>query len=61
MSEAKEELKTCPFCGGTAEIVPVSNEENGFFGECVICSRCGCGTLASDDEAEVIFNWNSRI
>lgn len=54
-------LKKCPFCGGNAEIVPVYDSESGFFGYAVMCIDCGCGTTGSEDENEVISQWNRRV
>lgn len=53
-----EELKRCPFCGGTAEVCEAEND--GALLQLVACMNCGVSTIASDDEAEVIAAWNRR-
>ena len=48
------ELKTCPFCGGEAEILGI---------QCiwVHCTSCLAETLSFDSEEEAIKAWNRRI
>lgn len=53
-------LKSCPFCGGPAEIIHVDEGENAG-GSCVSCTRC----LASSNidfgrKENFISNWNRR-
>lgn len=54
------ELLPCPFCGGMAEIVEISEGENSG-GSCVCCTRC----MASSNvefafKENFVGNWNRR-
>lgn len=49
-----EELKTCPFCGGEAEIVISGGDRR------VDCKKCGARSDWYDTEAEAIAAWNRR-
>ena len=51
-----EELKTCPFCGGEAEI---TKWHEGYFVECRE-QRCGGTIGAYKTEAGAIGAWNTR-
>lgn len=57
------ELKSCPFCGGKAEIYEVEAENDGekFSGFVVGCETCGISTPASENEAEITALWNKRV
>lgn len=48
------ELKTCPFCGGEAELMGLSI----FW---VQCKDCHVETLAVDHEEDAVKAWNRRV
>jgi Lar family restriction alleviation protein len=52
-----QELKPCPFCGGTARI------DEGMRGyPCILCGTCGASSdyASTDDVSEAISAWNTR-
>lgn len=51
------ELKPCPFCGGTAEI-ETSNEF--LYWWTAVCSECRTGTRGYKLKEEAIAAWNRR-
>lgn len=51
------ELKTCPFCGGSA-YVDVYEDDYRFFVSCVFC---GARTDSCTTEKEAIESWNNRV
>ena len=55
-----DELKACPFCGGSASVAEVDCED--FDGKLVMacCDDCGVGTPASEDPQIVKELWNKR-
>ena len=55
------ELKTCPFCGGNAEIIQVADpDREGVMLHVVWCEECGCGTVPADTIDVVAELWNRR-
>lgn len=62
-----EALKNCPFCGGTAKILDISQRINGYSNggmwKYVSCQTCGCRThdFYWDDREEMIRTWNRRV
>ena len=50
-----DELKSCPFCGGKAEI-----RETMHYGFFVMCKRCLTSSDNYKDEDFAIQHWNSR-
>jgi Lar family restriction alleviation protein len=53
-----DNLKSCPFCGGEAELRNIDH-----IGEWLYEARCpywGCGTDYCDTEAEATEAWNRR-
>lgn len=58
-----EKLKSCPFCGGEAEIYKMTNfsrPEDDFEGFYVICSECAVQTRMEGRASDVIAVWNRR-
>ena len=53
----KSELKTCPFCGGEAEIGELLNTQDETY--CVMCKECGCFTPFEEGELPAKL-WNAR-
>ena len=56
VSENKDGLLSCPFCGGNAEVVE-SKRNNNFY---VMCEKCYLISRSSDSEQEAIKIWNKR-
>lgn len=58
------ELLPCPFCGGTAEIVDIEDDD-GFEnagGSCVCCTRCQVSTAVVFGRKETLYSsWNERV
>lgn len=60
------ELKTCPFCGGTATIVDdhqwIDGRSNGGRYKYIHCVRCNCRTASFfwDEKKELVKTWNRR-
>ena len=53
------DLKSCPFCGGEAEL---KEGEREYFAMCMIyCMKCGINTGLYDYEEEAIDIWQTRI
>ena len=52
-------LKDCPFCGSKAEIYEYEHDGKKYF--TVGCSVCMITTQGSDNEQEVINDWNKRV
>ena len=54
--KTSEALKSCPFCGGKAEL------HKGFldFENFVACSKCRCSTELQNTERKAIEAWNNR-
>lgn len=50
------ELKTCPFCGGEAELL---QEDNGWW--TCFCERCCVEILPCDKAETAITAWNRRV
>ncbi len=54
------ELKPCPFCGSSAEIVHIDEGENAG-GSCVSCTRClASGNVEFGFKENYVSNWNRR-
>lgn len=51
------ELKSCPFCGGKAEIERYGNRRQSCI---VVCTQCGCRLEGSDEDDESGSQWNKR-
>lgn len=47
----------CPFCDGTAQVVPLNGEGAGFL---VGCSVCGAMGPCASTEEDAALNWNMR-
>ena len=56
MSEKEIVLKSCPFCGGKAELYNWNNDGRGF----VACEKCFVSTEV-DLEGVAVDVWNRRI
>ena len=54
-----EEIKTCPFCGGEAELSEGDREY--FEMHLIYCMKCGVNTGNCNSEEEAIFIWNTRV
>lgn len=50
-----DKLKSCPFCGGEAEVV-----ETLFYDYKVACEKCGASTPLCDSEEMAVEAWNRR-
>ncbi len=57
-----DDLKPCPFCGGTPRVFSHNNEWIGrtWHIEC-LDDNCGCGTCHHDSKAIAVTVWNRRI
>ena len=55
----REVLKTCPFCGGEAEVMNgcACYEPDDYW---IRCKKCEAETRIYDSEAEAIAAWNRR-
>ena len=53
-------LRSCPFCGGEAEYIPMAKDATGVISATVRCRECACGTrvLYPDDAVRA---WNRRV
>ncbi len=51
------ELKSCPFCGGKAEIIPLI----GINAKYIKCENCRISTEVSSEDKTLIELWNRRI
>lgn len=62
MTEPKEALKPCPFCGGEAESNPrtYADAEADVGNTYINCIRCGIETPWRLTEAKAIAAWNTR-
>ena len=58
-SDPNDYLKTCPFCGGKAEVnhVSLGGYETGYD---VRCPDCGCGTDYCEEKQDAVNAWNKR-
>lgn len=52
-----KELKSCPFCGGEADIL---QHKDGVDDWIVYCKKCGCQTDFMFTEYEAVYAWNTR-
>ncbi len=61
IENVEEELKDCPFCGGTAELI--YDEEDHPFVYKVFCLKCCCKTdsYSYSEFIPAIRIWNSRV
>lgn len=67
MKKIKVDLKPCPFCGGTPEVVQFANPKNFYSIRCLMC-KCGTdgfyiNTAKGTDEENIKANaavWNMR-
>ena len=53
-----EELKTCPFCGGTPKVITQNIHSINVF--CVYCKKCGVRNRFTPIKPEAVARWNSR-
>lgn len=58
MEDENIELKTCPFCGGKAEVKIIAYHYKEWHK--VMCIICGAGTRLYSDEDQCIYSWNER-
>lgn len=73
--QPKNELKGCPFCGGTPKMVKDSGDERNAYADRVsfVCQSCGCSRGACGDtskrgyadnstvEQRALSAWNTRV
>lgn len=52
MTDKKQELKPCPFCGGKAD--------KDIYGNWIFCGDCGVGYDCGEDHKGAIKLWNTR-
>ena len=61
---SRDELEPCPFCGGEAERIDFSAEDQGdpnAGGSCISCERCGASSPVHFDRKEnLLSSWNQR-
>lgn len=55
----KPDLKSCPFCGGQAEIEIPPFRHFKFYK--VVCQECQCGTKEYPDLKMAVETWNKRL
>ena len=58
------ELKKCPFCGGEAEFITVSNNSNHTgvgFNYIIACSKCNCTPIQKSQELNVFLDKNGEL
>lgn len=55
-----DELKACPFCGGKAKIVEVTDEDGDTF-DAVECQTCFVRTAGHIVKRLAVANWNRRF
>ena len=53
-----ENLKSCPFCGGSAKLYEVRDGQIYYE---IWCTHCGVRTEQYETEAEAIEKWNHRV
>jgi Lar family restriction alleviation protein len=53
-----EKLRTCPFCGGEAEVREA--KYLGLKGFVVTCLKCGIETRLMEDKNQSVWLWNRR-
>ena len=53
-------MKSCPFCGGEAEVRRLKNFDGKVMMVFVICKKCGASTRSYASENGAIEAWNSR-
>ena len=58
MKEQTNELKSCPFCGGSDLWIDGGEYLNSF---AVICTHCGGRIGYFDTKADAIAAWNRRV
>lgn len=63
-----EDLKPCPFCGGSAEIayrstILMTRRNKGLQYMYIHCTKCGArsGDFFWDEKAEMLKAWNRRV
>lgn len=57
---AAGEIKSCPFCGGEAEIIHLDDDDNAG-GSCVCCTKCqASGNVEFGRKENFVENWNRR-
>lgn len=54
-----EALKPCPFCGGEAERLDLTDDSN-FGGSVIACQRCGASSAVHFDRKENLVDWWNR-
>jgi Lar family restriction alleviation protein len=52
-----EELKSCPFCGGTAALAEEGDRTRQYL---VFCNSCGISTDADTRRERPVSDWNTR-
>lgn len=60
MEGEKTELKTCPFCGHSAELTRIFHGDSPYHH--VVCCGCGCQTKGVNHPPSKVVNlWNKRV
>lgn len=59
--EAEEELLSCPFCGGEAELVHPLSMGYAYDRYFVTCKECRATSMRYSTEADAIAAWNRRV
>ncbi len=54
----KQELQSCPFCGGEARNYI---DEDDDYQPSICCKNCYCSIKASETKEDAIITWNTRV
>ena len=64
IGKRKSELLHCPFCGGEAEFITVSNNSKHTgvgFNYIIACSKCNCTPIQKSQELNVFLDKNGEL